>query len=100
MSPRRPLSLLQSFLLTLLLLAGTWACDRVSVTLSKDDHAREGSGSVEAERTSEMENKAAEIERQAEDLRNMEGSDQDKIDAYNKLQQEQQELNSMSEGGN
>ncbi len=93
MSPRRPLSLLQSLLLTLFLLMGTWACDRVSVSVDKS------SSTTETERTSEMENKAAEIERQAEDLRNMEGSDQDKIDAYNKLQQSQQELSSMSEGG-
>jgi hypothetical protein len=98
MSPRRPLSLLQSLLLSLFLLVGTWACDRVSVSTSKDDHAPQGHGSVEAERTSEMEDKAAEIERQAENLKSMEGSDQDKIDAYNKLQQSQQELNSMSEG--
>lgn len=90
MNPRRPLPL---FLLTLLLVS-TWACDRMSVSVEK-----QGSGSVEAERTREMEEKAAEIERQAEDLRTMEGSEQDKIDAYNKLQQEQQELNSMSEGG-
>lgn len=97
MNLRRPLAF---FLLTLLL-AGTWACDRVSAHFSKEGSSgasKESSGSVEAERTREMENKAAEIERHAEDLKTMEGSDQDKIDAYNKLQQEQQELNSMSEG--
>lgn len=90
MNPRRPLPL---FLLTLLLVSAS-ACDRLTVSVEK-----QGSGSVEAERTREMEDKAAEINRQAEDLRTMEGSDQDKIDAYNKLQQSQQELNSMSEGG-
>ena len=99
MNLRRPLSL---SLLTLLL-AGTSACDRLSGHLSKDDSSKpsssqESSVSSEAERTREMEEKAADINRQAEDLRNMEGSDQDKIDAYNKLQQDQQDLNAMSEG--
>lgn len=92
MNLRRPLSL---SLLTLLL-AGTWACDRTS---SGPPIATEGSGSAESARTSEMEDKAADINRQAEDLKTMEGSDQDKIDAYNKMQQDQQDLNSMSEGG-
>ena len=105
MNLRRPLSL---FLLALLLV-GTGACDRVKNHFSKEDSSTkdssttEGSGYTESARTSEMEDKAAEIDRQAQDLQTMEGSDQDKIDAYNKLQQEQQELNSMSEsseGGN
>ena len=102
MNLRRPLSL---FLLTLLLV-GTSACDHVKSHFSKDDSSKEASSSEEssssseAERTSEMEDKAEDIQRQAEDLKTMEGSDQDKIDAYNKLQQSQQELSSESEGGN
>ena len=101
MNLRRPLPL---FLLTLLL-AGTWSCDHLSSHLSKDDSSKtsssqSSSGSSEADRTREMEDKAADIDRQAEDLRNMEGSDQDKIDAYNKLQQDQQDLSSTAEGGN
>lgn len=104
MNLRRPLSL---FLLALLLV-GTGACDHVKNhfskdTAKKDSPAAEGSGYTESARTSEMEDKAADIDRQAQDLQTMEGSDQDKIDAYNKMQQDQQELNSMSEssgGGN
>ncbi len=102
MNLRRPLSL---FLLALLLV-GTSACDRVTTHFSKDDSSKkassseESSSSSEADRTSEMEDKAAEIDRQAQDLQTMEGSDQDKIDAYNKMQQDQQELSESSEGGN
>jgi hypothetical protein len=45
-----------------------------------------------------MEEKAAEIERRAEEIRTMEGTDQEKIDAANELEKERQELNRM--GGN
>ena len=106
MNLRRPLSL---FLLALLLV-GTSACDHVKSHFSKNDSSKEASSeedssedsssSSEADRTSEMEDKAEDINQQAEDLRNMEGSDQDKIDAYNKMQQDQQELSESSEGGN
>ncbi len=101
MNLRRPLSL---SLLTLLL-AGTWACDHVSSHFSKNDSSKpsssqESSVATEADRTREMEEKAADINRQAEDLKTMEGSDQDKIDAYNKMQQDQQNLNATAEGGN
>jgi hypothetical protein len=102
MNLRRPLSL---FLLALLLV-GTSACDHVKTHFSKDDSSKEASSSEEssssseADRTSEMEDKAEDIQRQAEDLKTMEGSDQDKIDAYNKMQQDQQELSESSEGGN
>jgi hypothetical protein len=102
MNLRRPLSL---FLLALLLV-GASACDHVKSHFSKDDSSKkassseESSSSSEADRTSEMEDKAEDIQRQAEDLKTMEGSDQDKIDAYNKMQQDQQELSESSEGGN
>jgi hypothetical protein len=91
------------FLMLTLLLVGAGACEQVSSHFSKKHGSKAGSSeggsySAEAERTREMEEKAEDINRQAEDLRNMEGSDQDKIDAYNKMQESQQELNSMAEG--
>ena len=105
MNLRRPIP----FLMLTLLLAGAGACDHIGAHFSKEESAKEdssktgsseGSSYSEAERTREMEEKAEDINRQAEDLRNMEGSDQDKIDAYNKMQQDQQELSSQGEGGN
>lgn len=54
--------------------------------------------SSEAERTKKIEAKAAEIERMAEDIQNMTGTEQEKIDAMNKLEQARRELNEMQEG--
>ena len=45
-----------------------------------------------------MEEKSAEIEKNAEEVRNMEGTDQEKIDAMNSLDQERRELNDMDQG--
>ena len=53
--------------------------------------------SAEAEKTKQMEDKAAEYQRHAEEVRNMEGTEQEKIDAMNSLDQERRELNEMSE---
>ena len=53
--------------------------------------------SAEAEKTQKMEEKAAEYQRHAEEVRNMEGTEQEKIDAMNSLDQERRELNEMSE---
>ena len=61
--------------------------------------ASSGSGSSEqAEKTRKMEEKSAEIEKHAEEVRNMEGTDQEKIDAMNSLDQERRELNDMDQG--
>jgi TolA-binding protein len=58
-----------------------------------------GSGSSEqAEKTRRMEEKSAEIEKKAEEVRNMQGTDQEKIDAMNSLDQERRELNEMDQG--
>jgi hypothetical protein len=58
-----------------------------------------GSGSSEAaEKTKRMEEKSAEIEKHAEEVRNMQGTDQEKIDAMNSLDQERRELNDMDQG--
>ncbi|HEV2851971.1 MAG TPA: hypothetical protein VHC97_04130 [Thermoanaerobaculia bacterium] len=96
MNLRRPLPL---FLLSLLL-AGAWSCDRTSAgpPVTAQGSGSDG-GSTESQRTQEMEHQAADIDRQAQEMQNMQGSEQDKIDAYNKLQQEQQDLNQTAEGG-
>jgi hypothetical protein len=92
MNLRRPLPLL----LLSLLLAGAWSCDR---TNSGAPVATQGGGSAEAERTREMDDKAADMKRQADSIQSMEGSEQDKIDAVNKLEQDRQQLNATAEGG-
>jgi len=92
MNLRRPLPL---FFLSLLL-AGAFACDR---TNAGPPVTTQGSGSTEAARTREMDQKAADMQRHADEMQNMQGSEQDKINAYNKLQQEQQGLNQTAEGG-
>jgi hypothetical protein len=92
MNLRRPLPLL----LLSLLLVGAWSCGR---TNSGPLVTTQGGSSTEAERTREMEAKAADMQRQADSIQTMEGSDQDKIDAVNKLEQDRQQLNEMAEGG-
>ena len=52
------------------------------------------------ERTRRIEEKGAEIERRAEEIRNMQGTEQEKIDAMNQLEQERRELMEMQSGSN
>jgi TolA-binding protein len=92
---RRPLSWPLVCLLGLLLPA-TWSCN---MPQSGPSSTQSGSSTAEAERTRKMEEKAAEIERHAEELRNMQGTEQEKIDAMNRLDQERRELNEMQEQG-
>ncbi|HKI03426.1 MAG TPA: hypothetical protein VKK31_15720 [Thermoanaerobaculia bacterium] len=93
MTLRRPLPFL---LLSLTLLAGATACDHPG---GGPPVRSEGAGSAEAERTREVEEKAADIQSQADAIQSSEGSDQDKIDAVNKLEQERQQMNETAEGG-
>jgi hypothetical protein len=93
---RRPLALAACALLALLLPLCV-GCQLPDV--SSRPAAGSSSTSAEAERTRRMEEKAAEIERKAEEIRNMEGSDQEKIDAVNRLDQERRELERMQEEG-
>ncbi len=88
---RRPLL----FLLALLLPV-TWGCNLPPS--GSTSSSTDSSSSSEAERTRKMEEKAAEIERHAEEIRNMQGTEQEKIDAMNRLEQERRELNEMQEG--
>jgi predicted small lipoprotein YifL len=50
------------------------------------------SATSEAERTHEMEKKAADLDKRAEDLKTMTGTDQEKIDAANQIDKERREL--------
>jgi hypothetical protein len=92
---RSPLSWLVLSLLALLL-PMAWGCDR----LGNSSHAGSGAASSgEAEKTHKMEEKKAEFDRKAEAVRNMEGTDQEKLDAMTSLDQERRELTEQSESG-
>jgi TolA-binding protein len=56
-------------------------------------------GQSQAERTRAMEEKAREMEKKAAEIQNMQGTEQEKIDAVNKLEQERQELNKTGGDG-
>lgn len=92
---RRPLTW-QILSLLLLLLPLSWACD---MPQSHPSAAGSGSSANEAERTRKIEAKAAEIKRKEEEIRNMQGTDQDKIDAVTKLEADRRELTEMQESG-
>jgi hypothetical protein len=55
------------------------------------------SSSGEAERTRKIEAKAAEIERHAQEIQAMTGTEQEKIDAVNRLDQERRELQELQD---
>lgn len=55
--------------------------------------------SDEAERTRKMEEKAAEIERLAEEIQTMTGTEQEKIDAVNRLEEKRRELQELQDSG-
>ena len=57
------------------------------------------SSESEAARTRKIEEKAAEIERHAQEIQNMTGTEQEKIDAVNKLEQERREFQELEESG-
>jgi hypothetical protein len=78
-----------------LLLPATWSCDLPPSGTSSS--ATDSATSSEAERTRRMEEKAAEIERLAEEIRTMEGTEQEKIDAMNRLEEKRRELSEMEE---
>lgn len=82
--------------LLLALLPVTWGCNLPPSGTSSS--SADSSTSSEAERTRKMEEKAAEIERHAEEIRNMQGTEQEKIDAMNRLEEERRELNEMQSG--
>jgi hypothetical protein len=64
-----------------------------STAESADEAAPAARGQSQAERTKAMEEKARELDRKAAEIQTMQGTDQEKIDAVNKLEQERQDLN-------
>jgi hypothetical protein len=94
---RRPLGWPILSLLTLLLPL-SWGCQLPGGSAGAGSGSSSSSAG-EAERTRRMEEKAAEIDRKAEEIRNMDGSDQEKMDAVNRLEQERREPNEMQESG-
>jgi len=77
---------------------GTNSTDATSAAPG-DGSAQGGSYQSEAERTKAMEEKARELDKKAAEIQNMQGSEQEKTDAVNKLEQERQELHNMSGDG-
>jgi TolA-binding protein len=71
-----------------------------AATSAPAGESAEGSGGQsQAERTRAMEEKAREMEKKAAEIQNMQGTEQEKIDAVNKLEQERQELNKTGGDG-
>jgi TolA-binding protein len=64
-----------------------------------EDDAQGSTRQSEAERTRAMEDKARQMEQKASEIQNMQGTEQEKIDAVNKLEQDRQELNKMGGDG-
>jgi hypothetical protein len=85
-----------SFLSALLLLATLAGCQhhpRDAAPAAADSSSSSTSSTTsEAERTHEMERKAADLDKRAEDLKTMTGTDQEKIDAANQIDKERREL--------
>ena len=77
---------------------GTAPADATAATPG-DSSAQGGSYQSEAERTKAMEEKARELDKKAAEIQNMQGTEQEKIDAVNKLEQERQELNKTGGDG-
>lgn len=64
-----------------------------------DDGAPGATRWSEAERTKAMEEKARQLDQKAAEIQSMQGTEQEKIDAVNKLEQERQELNKTGGDG-
>ena len=78
-------------------LAGCGRHSGGSAATGSGDAAAQGSEyQSQAERTKAMEAKARELDQKAAEIQNMQGSEQEKTDAVNKLEQERQELHRMS----
>jgi len=66
---------------------------------TESSSSSEGSSESQAELTRRIEEKAAAIARREEEIRNMQGTEQEKMDAVNELERERRELLEMQEGG-
>jgi hypothetical protein len=97
---RASIIVLLSLLLPVLAGAALAGCRRQAAVApaSGGDAAQGAAYQSEAERTKAMEEKARELDKKAADIQNMEGTEQEKIDAVNKLEQERQDLNKTGDG--
>jgi TolA-binding protein len=103
-APIAPIVVLLSLPLLVLVGATLAGCRRqaAEAPASGGDASSPGAsaaGQSEAERTKAMEEKARELEKKASDIQSMEGTEQEKIDAVNKLEQERQDLNKTGGDG-
>jgi TolA-binding protein len=103
-SPRTVALWLAAALALLTLTSALAGCHRHSAAeppkaQAAEDEAQGATRQSEAERTRAMEDKARQMEQKASDIQNMQGTEQEKIDAVNKLEQERQELNKMGGDG-
>ena len=88
--------------LSLIVLSTTLGCQMPSSTkgsATEEEGTAASSSSSEGERTRRIEEKAAGIARREEEIRNMQGTDQEKIDAMSRIEQARRELLEMQEGG-
>ena len=89
--------------LSLVVLSAALGCGMPSSTTDSGT-GEEGTEAVsssesEADRTRRIEEKAAEIARREEEIRNMQGTEQEKMDAVNELERMRRELLEMQEDG-
>ncbi len=83
--------------LSLIVLSTAPGCQMPASTSSSATEEEASSSESEAERTRLIEEKAAGIARREEEIRNMQGTEQEKIDAVNELERERRELMEMQE---
>jgi len=86
--------------LALLLFATLPACQQKPAGESAPaaSSASSTSSTSEADRTRELEKKAADLDRRTEELKTMNGTDQEKIDAANQIDKERRELADQQSG--
>ncbi|HWN43335.1 MAG TPA: hypothetical protein VNW71_14000 [Thermoanaerobaculia bacterium] len=85
--------------LSLIVLSAAPGCQMPASTSGSATEEEVSSSENEAERTRLIEEKAAEITRREEEIRNMQGTEQEKIDAVNELERERRELMEMQDSG-
>lgn len=84
--------------LFVVLVAVSSGCEMPGSGGSSSGAATAASSSEEAEKTRKIEEKAAEIERMAAEIQTMTGTEQEKIDAVNRLEEKRRELQELQEG--
>jgi TolA-binding protein len=85
--------------LSLVVLVGCQMPSSTTSSATEEEGTASSSSENEAERTRRIEEKAASIAQREEEIRNMQGTEQEKIDAVNELERERRELMEMQEGG-